>query len=369
MRLPRLLVLLLAGDRLRRRCRRHGRRASSVTTFAASNAGPVAGGAGGARDLDVRDGVQRPLLHLFLSAAHRRRDRLVRVPARRPSAASCSTPGERYPTPTAACPATRTARRGRHRDLRPALVPGRRHAALVRRPRGLSSIRPATSRTRRSTARRRTGASTSGSRACDLRFGTSTGALGFSKFPNPRFDAAAWEKLGGWEGYAAFLSDDPDEPGQPAEPALGRLGRAAVPDRHGLRRLPHRLRPGEPAGRPDHPGWENIDALVGNQYSRSLEPARQRAVAAPARVAADRARAPGHRRHLGAADGRRLEPGDDERDHQPRAAPRLRGRGAEVAQGRELRGRRRSAGVLVRAGPGRQVLAAQHEDRAGARTS
>ena len=28
---------------------------------------------------------------------------------------------------------------------------------------------------------------------CDLRFGTSTGALGFRKFPNPRFDAARWK--------------------------------------------------------------------------------------------------------------------------------------------------------------------------------
>ncbi|WP_291997301.1 hypothetical protein [Candidatus Accumulibacter sp. ACC012] len=27
--------------------------------------------------------------------------------------------------------------------------------------------------------------------ACDLKFGTSTGALGIRKFPNPRFDAAS----------------------------------------------------------------------------------------------------------------------------------------------------------------------------------
>ena len=41
--------------------------------------------------------------------------------------------------------------------------------------------------------------------ACDLRFGTSTGALGIRKFPNPRFDRDAWQKLNGstatWEGY------------------------------------------------------------------------------------------------------------------------------------------------------------------------
>ena len=33
--------------------------------------------------------------------------------------------------------------------------------------------------------------------ACDLRFGTSTGAMGFRKFPNPRFDPAQWTKLNG----------------------------------------------------------------------------------------------------------------------------------------------------------------------------
>ena len=32
---------------------------------------------------------------------------------------------------------------------------------------------------------------------CDLRFGTSTGALGLRKFPNPRFDADKWRRLNG----------------------------------------------------------------------------------------------------------------------------------------------------------------------------
>ena len=51
-------------------------------------------------------------------------------------------------------------------------------------------------------------------------------------------------------GYAAFLSNDPASPDSRAQPALGRLDRAAVPRRHGLRRLPHRLRPAEAARRP-----------------------------------------------------------------------------------------------------------------------
>ena len=79
--------------------------------------------------------------------------------------------------------------------------------------------------------------------ACDLHFGTSTGALGLRKFPNPRFDPAAWEADRRLGGLRRLPLRRPGEPRQPAQPALGRLDRAAVPHRHGLRRLPHRLRP------------------------------------------------------------------------------------------------------------------------------
>ncbi len=104
--------------------------------------------------------------------------------------------------------------------------------------------------------------------ACDLRFGTSTGALGFRKFPNPRFDAAAWERIGGWEGYAAFLSDDPADP----DSRLNRLwdGSVEPPVRIGMACGACHIAydPLNPPADPDHPRWENIDALVGNQYSR-----------------------------------------------------------------------------------------------------
>ena len=103
---------------------------------------------------------------------------------------------------------------------------------------------------------------------CDLRFGTSTGALGFRKFPNPRFDAAAWEKLGGWAGYAAFLSDDPDSP----DSRQNRLwdGSVEPPFRIGMACGACHIayKPDNPPADPDHPAWDNIDALVGNQYSR-----------------------------------------------------------------------------------------------------
>ena len=49
--------------------------------------------------------------------------------------------------------------------------------------------------------------------ACDLNFGTSTGALGIRKFPNPRFDAAKWQALNGgnasWAGFNATKGDWP----------------------------------------------------------------------------------------------------------------------------------------------------------------
>src|SRR3546814_18560017 len=49
--------------------------------------------------------------------------------------------------------------------------------------------------------------------SCDLAFGTSTGALGYRKFPNPRFDREAWLELNGslasWDGYSRQMSDDP----------------------------------------------------------------------------------------------------------------------------------------------------------------
>ena len=106
---------------------------------------------------------------------------------------------------------------------------------------------------------------------CDLYFGTSTGALGLRKFPNPRFEPAAWEKIGGWEGYAAFLSEDPQDP----DSRLNRLwdGSVEPPFRIGMACGACHIayKPDNPPADPGHPAWENIDALVGNQYSRISE--------------------------------------------------------------------------------------------------
>ena len=64
--------------------------------------------------------------------------------------------------------------------------------------------------------------------SCDLAFGTSTGALGIRKFPNPRFDKARWLKVNGnlasWEGYRGRLSNDP----KTSDSALNRLADGSI---------------------------------------------------------------------------------------------------------------------------------------------
>jgi hypothetical protein len=96
---------------------------------------------------------------------------------------------------------------------------------------------------------------------CDLEFGTSAGAVGIRKFPNPRFDPDAWLALNGdagtWEGYQARLDDASVEPPFLIGISCGSCHVAFNP-----------LNPPED---PVHPQWENIDALVGNQYSRFSE--------------------------------------------------------------------------------------------------
>jgi hypothetical protein len=108
--------------------------------------------------------------------------------------------------------------------------------------------------------------------ACDLMFGTSTGALGLRKFPNPRFDAAKWRRLNGsldtWEGYSKFLSSDRDT----GDSRINRLfdGSIEPPFRIGMSCGACHISydPLRPPADANNPKWENIDGLVGNQYSR-----------------------------------------------------------------------------------------------------
>ncbi|MET0440570.1 MAG: cytochrome c [Casimicrobiaceae bacterium] len=111
--------------------------------------------------------------------------------------------------------------------------------------------------------------------SCDLAFGTSTGGLGFRKFPNPRFDKDRWLKingsLGSWEGYRGQLSKDPKS----SDSALNRLADGSIepPFLIGTSCGSCHIAfdPLNPPKDPANPQWENIKGAVGNQYSRISE--------------------------------------------------------------------------------------------------
>ncbi|MBL8470172.1 MAG: cytochrome c [Rhodocyclaceae bacterium] len=112
--------------------------------------------------------------------------------------------------------------------------------------------------------------------ACDLAFGTSTGALGLRKFPNPRFSAARWKQLNGspasWEGYRKPLSDNPADS---ADYRISRLrdGSVEPPFLIGMSCGACHIGfdPLNPPADTAHPQWDNIKLGVGNQYLRMSE--------------------------------------------------------------------------------------------------
>jgi len=112
--------------------------------------------------------------------------------------------------------------------------------------------------------------------ACDLAFGTSTGVLGFRKFPNPRFNVEQWKrindgKLGTWAGYNRRLSQDPTR----SDARVSRLwdGSLEPPFRVGMAcgGCHIAFNPLNPPKDPAAPAWANIDGTVGNQYLRVSE--------------------------------------------------------------------------------------------------
>ena len=93
--------------------------------------------------------------------------------------------------------------------------------------------------------------------ACDLRYGTSAGAVGFRKFPNPRFDREKWLAVQGntienWAGYQKQISDSSIEP----------------PFRVGISCASCHVSfdPVRPPKDPNRPQWFNLSGTVGNQY-------------------------------------------------------------------------------------------------------
>ncbi len=111
--------------------------------------------------------------------------------------------------------------------------------------------------------------------SCDLAFGTSTGALGFRKFPNPRFDKDRWLKLNGslasWEGFRKRLSNDPKN----SDSAVSRLADASIepPFLIGTSCGSCHIAfdPLNPPRDPANAQWANLKGAVGNQYTRISE--------------------------------------------------------------------------------------------------
>jgi hypothetical protein len=109
--------------------------------------------------------------------------------------------------------------------------------------------------------------------ACDLAFGTSAGALGLRKFPNPRFDGDKWRALNGgrpgtWEGYDHRLSTDPGRHDSKVSHLLD--GSVEPPFHIGMACGACHIgfNPLKPPTDPARPKWENVVGAVGNQYAR-----------------------------------------------------------------------------------------------------
>ena len=109
--------------------------------------------------------------------------------------------------------------------------------------------------------------------ACDLEFGTSTGALGFRKFPNPRFNKEQWLKLNkgrlaSWAVYTETLPNHDDD----TVPPFSRLmdGSIEPPFLIGMAcgACHIAFNPLNPPKDPARPEWKNISGTVGNQYAR-----------------------------------------------------------------------------------------------------
>jgi hypothetical protein len=106
---------------------------------------------------------------------------------------------------------------------------------------------------------------------CDLAFGTSTGALGYRKFPNPRFDRKRWLEVNGslanWEGFRGALSQKANT----SDATLNRLADGSIepPFLIGTTCGSCHIAfdPLNPPADPANPKWENLKGAIGNQYT------------------------------------------------------------------------------------------------------
>jgi hypothetical protein len=91
---------------------------------------------------------------------------------------------------------------------------------------------------------------------CELKFGTSAGAVGFRKYPNPRFNAKRWEKIGGYKTYSEkMIREGINSSIQP--PFRVATACAAC---HAA------FDPLNPPVDTTNPSWANIKGETGNQY-------------------------------------------------------------------------------------------------------
>ncbi len=103
--------------------------------------------------------------------------------------------------------------------------------------------------------------------SCGLEFGTSSGAMGIRKFPNPRFNLEQWRKLNGgdlssWKGFEAEVKPDVFH-------SKLRDGSVEPPFYFGMSCGACHIAfdPLNPPKDPNNPKPENIKGVVGNQYT------------------------------------------------------------------------------------------------------
>src|SRR5258706_3687119 len=111
---------------------------------------------------------------------------------------------------------------------------------------------------------------------CDLQFGTSTGALGLRKFPNPPFDAERGKQLNGsLANWSVFDQTLVKKTNAASDERVSRLADPSyeppflIGTTCGSCHIA--FDPLNPPADPAHPKWENIKGLIGNQYTRMSE--------------------------------------------------------------------------------------------------
>lgn len=119
--------------------------------------------------------------------------------------------------------------------------------------------------------------------SCFLEFGTSAGAVGWRKFPNPRFDAEKWRRLNdgsasSWVNYSHRVPGRggiPDYDKEKAPNSKLRLDDGSVePPFHigqSCGSCHVGFKPDVPPADPENPTWDNIQYAIGNNFIHVTE--------------------------------------------------------------------------------------------------